>query len=84
MTSRNQLEGLRTHQFSSAQTALWLFFDTHSTPLYQTLRTHGKNRNIFNNKHKFTQSWETASDWSAVDERKWLFESADVRGGGNA
>ena len=39
---------------------------------------------FFNNKHEFTQSWKTASDWSAVDERKWLFESADVRGGENA
>ena len=27
--------------------------------------------------HHFTQGWDTASDWSAVEERKWLFESAD-------
>ena len=39
---------------------------------------------FFNNKHEFTQSWKTASDWSAVDERKWLFDSADIRGEGNA
>ena len=29
-----------------------------------------------------TVSWKTASDWSAVYERKWLFVSADVRGEG--
>ena len=36
--------------------------------------------NIFNNKHEFTQSWGTASDWSAPHERKCLFVSANVSG----
>lgn len=37
-----------------------------------------------NDKHEFTQSWKTASDWSAVDEWNWLIELADVRGGENS